>query len=139
MMFPTKPPPIYRSGRHAKAPFDPEATYTAAKTIICHGKLFNVGDVFNKSLVNTRRLRQMYEQRMLHMVEEGLPVPEPARVQKPIKPDFENLSNDGLKLWLRNNSGYIPKPRTPRSKLLEMVEQKWQEYIDALDTGEGTR
>lgn len=132
MMFPTKQYGPLKVGKYSRVPFDPHATYTVAKTLLLNGKLINAGDVFDKTLVNTRRLRQMYEQRMLQIVDDPQALPQADEVTIPTKPDFLSLSNEGLRLWLRNNGGFIPKPRTPRPKLLELVEQKWQEYMDAL-------
>lgn len=126
-----KPLGIYpRLSKYMQEPFDPTRQFVATRTMICGGKHFLAGQLFNKNLVNTRRLRQMYEQRMLRMMPQDEPlVTQVLENMKPEKPKFEELSNEGLRLWLRNN-GYIPKPRTPREKLLELVEIKWKEYFD---------
>lgn len=116
-------------GKYGRAPFDPDRTFTATRNLILNGKLIEKGTVFEKTLVNTRRLRQMYEQRMLDMQDEDeAPV---SVTHEPIKPDFDTLSNEGLRIWLRNN-GYIARPKMPREKLLQLVEQKWKEYMDGL-------
>ncbi len=51
--------------------FNPEATYTVNKSnFICSGVEFAIGDIFDKSLVNVRRLRMLYEARKIVVAEE---------------------------------------------------------------------
>lgn len=135
MMFPTKKYAPLRLGKYGREPFDPQNTFAATKTMICNGKLIKADEVFDKTLVNTRRLRQMYEHRMLKVIDSLEVSPQAAEVATPTKPDFLSLSNEGLQVWLRG-TGYIPKPRTHRAKLLELCEQKWKEYIDVLTAPE---
>ena len=125
-----------RTGKFARELFDPTKTFVAARNIILHGKLIKIGEVFPKQKVNHRRLRQMYEQRLLNYSEEVV-APEQTTYE-PIKPDFDTLSDEGLRVWLRNN-GYIARPKTPREKLLELAQQKWKEYMDGLAVAAGTR
>lgn len=134
MMVPPKNLTWSRQGKYLRELFDPHRVFTATKTLICNGKLIKAGEVFDKTLVNTRRLRQMYEQRMLDMAEPQktmAALPKPNELVVPQKPKFTELSNEGLRIWLRNN-GVIARPRATRQKLLELVEAKWKEYIDVL-------
>lgn len=46
--------------------FDPEAEYVVNKgNFVIQGRAFDVGEPFDKSLVNVRRLRQLYETRKI--------------------------------------------------------------------------
>lgn len=57
--------------------FDREGTFVAGKPMRVSGQDFLPGDAFDKSLVSTRRLRQLYEMRKVRMVEPDAVVPLP--------------------------------------------------------------
>ena len=57
--------------------FDRERDFVAGKPMRVSGRDFLPGDPFDKSLVSTRRLRQLYEQRKVRMVETETVVPLP--------------------------------------------------------------
>lgn len=131
IIFPDKNNWHPKRNKYNREQFDPNATFVALRTIVTQSKHFNPGDEFDKKLVNVRRLRQLYEQRWLDMVDTPAPTLDTAKSKIPVKPDFLHISNEGLRVWLRNH-GITPSPKTMRDKLIEMAEQKWKEYIDGL-------
>ena len=46
--------------------FDPERAFTVRRMFTCAGVKFAPGDAFDKTLLTTRRLRQLYDQRVIH-------------------------------------------------------------------------
>jgi hypothetical protein len=48
-----------------REPFRPGAQLRARKAFECQGQAFRPGDVFDSTLVDERRLRQMYDSRWL--------------------------------------------------------------------------
>lgn len=114
-----------------REPFDRERTFIAVRRMTIQGKRIESGDPFDKSLVNVRRLRQMYDTRWIKMAPDNQLEPKPPVFVMPTKPEFLKLSNEGLRIWLKGHR-VLPRPRATRVKLLELVEKKWQEYIDDL-------
>lgn len=45
--------------------FDPERDFIVRRKVTCGGEKFVPGDVFDKTLLPTRRLRQLYDQRVI--------------------------------------------------------------------------
>lgn len=80
-------------GRDFRPTFDPEADFFAARVFTCAGKKFAPGDWFDKSLVDTRRLRQMYE--VVHFLSQE--PPKAAAKPKPqAKVGTKPVSNSGV-------------------------------------------
>jgi hypothetical protein len=46
--------------------FDPERDFTVRRPVTVGGQKFAPGDAFDKTLVTRRRLRQLYDQRIIH-------------------------------------------------------------------------
>lgn len=51
--------------REVRPQFDPGADFYVTRPFKAGGKVYAVDELFDKSLVEARRLRQMYDQRML--------------------------------------------------------------------------
>jgi len=141
--MPRVAPPV---GGRMREPFDPNRVFLVVRDLSVGGKKFAGNDRFNKGLVTGRRLRQMYECRMLKMaaaddVEDvKLVSVEPAA--KPSPPDFKALSQGGLRRWLKEQGVNTP-PRTPHEKLVEKALAAWEKSNgiaatngDSTDSGE---
>ena len=125
---------LHRNGKFAREPFDPEREFAAARPFTCRGTQFKIGAVFTKSLVNTRRLRQMYEHRLLTMLPyDSTAKTEPEKQEAPVKPEFVRLSSDGLRAWLTKQN-VVPKPKATRTILLQLAEETWKEMTGDLTT-----
>lgn len=70
--------------RHYREPFDRDRNFVMSRPLPVAGQSFGPGDPFDKTLVNTRRLRQMYEQRLIQFAVEEQPteVVEPDKVKR---------------------------------------------------------
>ncbi len=91
---------------HGLEPFDPERNYLVARPILTNGVTIGADQPFDKRLVTTRRLRQLYEQRYLKMA--------------PASPAPETLSDSDLRKWLEAR-GVIPRFGAARQKLLDLA------------------
>lgn len=98
--------------------FDRDLDFVAAKTFTFAGKEFRPGDQFDKSEVNTRRLRQMYDQRFLGVSEAPTSPPPPPPTRNPA---LRALSAAELRKWLADK-GVVPRYGADRAKLLRMAE-----------------
>ena len=67
-MIEPDPIPGYQNRRITRPKFDPDLEFEALKDFPCSGVQFKTGDVFDKLLVDERRLRQMYDHRWLKMI-----------------------------------------------------------------------
>ncbi len=106
--------------------FDPDRDYLANKIFSVQKTDYVHGDLFNKSSVNVRRLRQMYEARFLTMAPPKPANATPLAPVKPTMPNFSALSEHGLKAWLTNN-GVSPSPRLKLPALITKAEARWKE------------
>ncbi len=50
-----------------REPFDRERDFVTSRSLPVSGRVFTPGERFDKTLVTDRRLRQMYEQRILNV------------------------------------------------------------------------
>lgn len=117
-----------RIGGRMREFFDRERAFLAVKNFSLNGKLVEGGALIDKTKINTRRLRQMYDQRLIRMTD-AEPIADSDKPRPPQKPHFELLSLDGLKLWLEEN-GHISRPRTKLPALVKIAEKIWKEKID---------
>ena len=114
---------------HRRETFDRDRSFIAAKTFQLSGKSLTAGAPIAKANLTTRLLRQLYDNRSIVMTDAAQE--EPALLTIPEKPNFEALSLEGLRAWLKTQ-GAIPRPRTTKSQLLDLCNVKWQEHIDGL-------
>lgn len=63
--------------RDVRPQFDPTANFYVTRPFKAGGKLFAVDELFDKSLVDTRRLRQIYDLRQLRQVATAKPQKRP--------------------------------------------------------------
>lgn len=66
-----------------RLPFDPACDFVVLKDCRVAGVAFSAGDAFDKTLVDARRLRQMYEATRLITYAEGQTPAMPPRGRKP--------------------------------------------------------
>lgn len=109
--------------------FDANRQFVLLKGTRVAGKHVEAGEVFDKSLVDNRRLRQMYEGRWLRMATfEEAPQVEPHTPSPLNKPDFHSLNLDELKLWLQAHN-VSHRSRVSKETLLYLADKKWQELV----------
>lgn len=123
-----------RGRRIIREPFDPARTYTVVRDCTIATTQFRTGDVFDNRIVPIRKLRQLYDARWLRMEEydyQKEEVAQAAEAQKvaPVKPEFDTLSLNGLREWLKSQ-GIMPKPRVSKAELVEAAETRWQELTN---------
>ena len=107
--------------------FDPNRQFILLKSTRVAGKSCEAGAIFNKALVDTRRLKQMYEGRWLKMADME-PQVEPHKPTALNMPDFHSLSLDELKLWLQAHN-VSHRSRVSKETLLYLANKKWQELV----------
>lgn len=100
-------------------PFDRDQDFIVKRSIKCSGKSYNPGDKLDKTRLTTRRLRQLYEQRIVVMVE-----PEDKDLDD--KPVFHAMSYESLWAWLELR-GVVPRYGSSGDKLVSMAERVWAE------------
>jgi hypothetical protein len=101
--------------------FDRDRSFTVRQPVTVSGRFFSPGEPFDKTLVTTRRLRQMFEQRRLIMSGES----EVAEVvvQSP-RPDFSSLPAEAILSWLEARD-IVPRIGTPHERLVERANEEW--------------
>lgn len=114
------------------AAFNRECEFTAKKQLLIRGKIFQFGDVIDKTLLTTRRLRQLFEQRQIVQgdFEEKVLIP-------PHSIDFKQLPTNSIISWLAERKK-MPRPGSDRAKIIalaETVQRKEKEAADALVSG----
>lgn len=92
---------------NAREPFDVERSYAVSKAMTFQGIRYAPGDHFPREATNTRRLRQLYEQRYLTFEPEGAG-----------GLDLATFTFEELRTFLADH-GVIPSPRWGRDKMLE--------------------
>lgn len=123
-MIPTQTPTRRRDA------FDPHRQYHVVKTGHVAGKLFQAGEIFDKSVVDVRKLKMMYEGRWLTMASlEDAPRVEPHKPAALNKPDFQALTAPELRLWLSAHNATPPRARVSHETLRHMAEAKWAELL----------
>ena len=58
---------MVKPSQHYREPFDGGREFVVARPLQVQGRKLGPKDEFNKNLVSTRRLRQLYDQRVLNM------------------------------------------------------------------------
>ena len=101
------------------APFERNSNFIVRRKFRLLGKLYNDGDMVPKELFTTRRLRQLYEQRMIQAV------PLDYGQEDQTKPDFKQMPTASLKIFLKENK-CTPRTSWMRDKLIEKAEQIWE-------------
>lgn len=103
----------------AREPFDPSRAFVIVRPVRVGGKTYGAKQPFDKTLVTTRKLRQLYDGRYLAMAPSSSPAFPPAS-----PPSVYNYSESELVDWLTAR-GVVPRQRDKkdRKKLLAMVEE----------------
>lgn len=61
--------------RYNRLPYSPGATFRCVRSFVMSGTAYSMGDVVDTSGIEDRRLRQMYDARMIEPLPEGTPAP----------------------------------------------------------------
>jgi len=113
-------------------PFNRDCEFTVRRGIRLNGQEFKDGDVIDKTLLTTRRLRQLFEQRF---IVQGDSVPNTLVVPHSI--DFKQLPTAAIVSWLAQRQK-TPRPGSDRAKtiaLAEIVQRKEKEAEDGVVSG----
>jgi hypothetical protein len=101
----------------AREQFDPKRGFLTVRPILFNGKTIGPGQPFDVTLVNVRRLRQLYDQRYVKMA----PVAAGSlRRFRPRPQTSPELSDAQLRAKLEAH-GVVPRRGAPRAKLLELA------------------
>lgn len=95
-------------------PFDRDDEFIVKRQLKVQGKIFQIGDRLDKSLLTTRRLRQLYELRNL----EAAP-PDPNQ-----KPDFLKMPTDDIRAWLKKRD-VVVRYGAKRAAIIAQAEKCW--------------
>lgn len=94
--------------------FDSNRTFTVTRPVTLSGKKFREHDPFDKAIVSLRRLRLLYEQRVLQMADAGPAAPQTV--------DPAQMSDHQLTLLLEDN-GTVIRPNATRQWLIERASK----------------
>lgn len=108
----------------ARERFDPNRAFAARKALRLRGKDYVQNDPVNKDEIDPRRLRQMYDQRMVFML------PVDAAPPPPKRPKFRALPEDALRAWLRAH-GTVPRASWTRETLEAKAAAAWDKQDNA--------
>lgn len=101
--------------------FDRDREFVVVRNLTIHGQQLGPGDPFNSNLVSTRRLRQMYESRLITMSGSAKKAKQPASF------DPAKMSDAQLSLFLEDH-GVVPRFGAPREwfvgKVRALLEDK---------------
>ena len=124
---------MLKSPRHKREEFDAGRNFivTERAPVTISGVKFLPNQPFDKKLVTTRRLRQLFEQRRLEMLP-GIGAETPLT---PTKPDFAALPEEAIKDWLKVH-GVIPRFGWERDRLVEAASTEWERRFGTSDGGE---
>jgi hypothetical protein len=100
--------------------FDAGRDFQVTRHMTISGTKFLPGHPFDKKLVSTRRLRQLFDQRCLAMLP-GMGAEAPLT---PAKPDFGALPEEAIKDWLKVH-GVVPRFGWPHDRLVEAATGEW--------------
>lgn len=122
------PRTLPKVGGRMRAHFDHKATFIVMRPMKINGEFHAGGATLNKNLLSMRRIRQMYDNRMLRMADK---MPEP---EFPTKPPFDDITDEELKQWLTSHNIVVRpgKRRSSRKTLLEKANTKWEELMTEL-------
>lgn len=115
--------------RHTAFPrltvFNRDDHFIFRKKVRVHGKWYDDQDTVPKEHFTTRRLRLLYEQRMIQAVTL------PDTIES--KPDFTQLPTAAIKDFLKTN-GCVARRGWLRAKLIEKADQLWEKNNGIADT-----
>ena len=94
--------------------FDRDREFVVGKSLTLRGRPFGPGDAFDKTLVSTRRLRQLYDSRYLKMSD--------AQTATISAVDPDAMSDNQLILYLEDN-GVVPRFGASRTWLVRKVRE----------------
>lgn len=101
--------------------FDRGRDFVVVKNVIVNGKAYAPGDKFDTTQVTVRRLRQMYESRMIDIPHIGQPV-KPTPEPQAAGDGLDLLTDEELGARL-NSKGVVPRPNASREWLLRKVRE----------------
>lgn len=101
--------------------FDPAREFSVARRFKLSGVEQVPPQPFDKGLTSTRRLKQLYEQRLLKMLPRA-EVQQPA--PEPVRPVFTELSSEALRDWLRAINA-PPRSGISRARLIELCNEAY--------------
>ena len=101
--------------------FDRDDNFIVARPFQFSGRVLERGKVFDKTLANTRRLRQLYEQRFL-TVEVAAPGPQVALATPAV--DWRALPWAQLQKFVQEIAGSRPKTKAEAELLMRDVDVK---------------
>lgn len=101
------------------APFERNSNFVVRRKFRLLGKEYSDGDKVPKELFTTRRLRQLYEQRMISAV----PLDQDDDVTT--KPDFKQMPSTAIKAFLKAHK-CTPRASWMRDKLITKAEDIWE-------------
>jgi len=113
-------------------PFNRECEFTVKRQITLAGTVLKFGDTVDKTLLTTRRLRQLYEQRFIVQGD----LDRPALIA-PHSIDFKQLPTAAIVSWLAARHK-IPRPGSDRAKIIslaETIQAKEKEADNAVVSG----
>lgn len=104
--------------------FDRSRDFIVTRPLRIDGKDLDSGQPFDKTLTTTRRLRQLYDGRKIHMA----PAERTAKPKKSdlVMPDFSNLPEPALRDWLEAH-GVTPRVGHDQKKLAARARKLWEE------------
>jgi len=105
-----------------KPKFDPSRDFVVQRPFVAHGKAMVPNTPFDKSKVDERRLRQLYDQRFVTM----------AKQESGPAAYLTGLNDDQLREWLTTR-GVVPR-RGSRDRLLKQAEGVLREDASAMPT-----
>ena len=98
--------------------FDRDRNFLVTRSVVVSGKKFGPGDQFDKTLVTTRRLRQLYEHRFLKMG------PAERNLEPQGRPNFAVLPEAAIREWLSAHKVLAP-PFTTAKALARLAVSEW--------------
>jgi len=99
--------------------FDRDRNFLVTRSVVVSGKKFGPGDPFDKTLVTTRRLRQLYDHRFLKMG------PAERNLEPQGRPNFAVLPEAAIREWLSAHKVLAP-PFTTAKALARLAVSEWE-------------
>lgn len=108
--------------------FDRAKDFVVNRPVLLSGRRFKQGDLLDKSLLNIRLLRQLFEQRYVTQIDapteqlviNGYHPNEITPLKK--EPDLKVMTEQELRTWLVGN-GVIPRPRATKAQMLQRARK----------------
>ena len=100
--------------------FDRERAFSVNHPFTCAGKKFAAGDMFDKTLVTTRRLRQLYDKRLLLMcpVQSADMLASDGTITVPLT-DWAQLPWLAMRKFVAEQTGIWPSNKLQATELME--------------------